>query len=68
MKWNGTDWNNYVNFRDYLNAYPEKAMVYDNCKQKLAMQFPNDRKNYTAGKKELITQLLKEESRWRAEQ
>ncbi|HIS63083.1 MAG TPA: GrpB family protein [Candidatus Scybalomonas excrementigallinarum] len=68
VKWNGTDWNNYVNFRDYLNVYPEKAMVYDNCKQKLAMQFPNDRKNYTAGKKELITQLLKEASRWRAEQ
>lgn len=32
VKWNGTERNNYVKFRDYLNAYPEKAMIYDNCK------------------------------------
>ena len=33
-----------------LVAYPEKAVLYDTCKQRLAMRFSNDRKKYTAGK------------------
>ncbi len=65
VQWNGAAWNNYINFRDYLNAYPEKAMMYDTCKQKLAMQFSNDRKSYTAGKEEMIQRLLAEASRWK---
>lgn len=65
VKWNGTQWNNYINFRDYLNAYPEKAMMYDACKQKLAMQFSNDRKSYTAGKEEIIQHLLAEARIWK---
>lgn len=67
VKWRGTEWNNYINFRDYLNTYPEKAMMYDKRKQKLAMQFSCDRKSYTAGKQELIDCLLKEASEWRSE-
>ncbi len=66
VKWNGTEWNNYINFRDFLNAYPEKAMLYDSCKQKLAMQFPNDRKSYTAGKEEIIQRLLTESRIWKS--
>lgn len=58
VKWDGVEWNNYINFRDYLNANPEKAMVYDDFKQKLAAQFSNDRKSYTAGKQEIIDQLI----------
>ena len=65
VKWNGTKWNNYINFRDYLNACPEKAMMYDTCKQKLAVQFSNERKNYTAGKEEMIQRLLAEASLWK---
>lgn len=65
VKWNGTAWNNYINFRDYLNAYPEKAMMYDELKQSLAVQFPYDRRSYTAGKQELIGQLLSEAAAWR---
>jgi len=37
-------------------------------KRKLAIQFSYDRKKYTAGKKEMIDQLLKEASIWRREQ
>lgn len=66
VKWNGTEWNNYINFRDYLNTYPEKAMLYDACKQKLAIRFSNDRKNYTAGKEEIIQHLLTEASIWKS--
>lgn len=68
VKWNGTAWNNYINFRDYLNASPEKAMIYDHCKQKLASQFSENRKGYTNGKQKLIDHLLEEAKIWKAEQ
>lgn len=65
VKWNEAEWKNYINFRDYLNACPEKAMLYDTCKQKLAMQYVNDRKSYTAGKEEMIKRLIAEASVWK---
>ena len=68
VKWNGEEWNRYINFRDYLNAFPEKAMRYDRCKQNLAVQFPDDRRQYTEGKRRLIERLLEEAGRWRAGQ
>ena len=60
VKWNGEEWNNYINFRNYLNCRPDKARLYDACKKKMASQFPDDRRSYTAGKQELIECLLKE--------
>lgn len=66
VKWNETEWNNYINFRDYLNTYPEKAKLYDTCKQKLAMRYSNDRKSYTAGKEEIIKRLIAEASVWKS--
>ena len=68
VEWNGSAWKNYINFRDYLNAFPEKARMYDACKQRLASRFPDDRKRYTAGKQERIDCLLAEAAVWRAEQ
>ena len=68
VKWNGTEWKNYINFRDYLNCHPDKAMIYDACKKKLALQFPDDRKSYTEGKQECIEYLLKEAYIWRQRQ
>ena len=65
VKWIGAEWNHYINFRDYLNECPEKAILYDTCKQKLAMQFSNDRKSYTAGKEKIIQRLLAEAKLWR---
>ena len=65
VKRDGADWNNYINFRDYLNANPEKAMMYDELKQDLAKRFPDDRKNYTAGKAEMIDRLLAEADVWK---
>lgn len=67
VKWNGTEWNNYINFRDYLNAYPEKAAMYETCKLRLATQFSNDRRSYTAGKEDLIKHLLEEANIWKLE-
>ena len=68
VKWKGKEWNNYINFRDYLNEHSEKAMLYDAYKQKLAMQFSDDRKSYTAGKEGIIQQLLTEAETWRGNQ
>ncbi len=65
VKWNGTEWENYINFRDCLNAFPEKAMKYDECKQDLAKKFPDDRKRYTEGKKNLIAELTEEAKMWK---
>ncbi len=66
VKWNGDKWNNYINFRDYLNAFPKKAAKYDNFKQKLSMQFSEKRKQYTEGKQELIEEFLEEARLWRS--
>lgn len=65
VKWNDTEWNNYINFRDYLNAFPQKAMIYDELKQKLAIQFPKERRQYTEGKQQLIDEFLEEARLWR---
>lgn len=68
VKWNGIEWNNYINFRDYLNAFPEKAKVYDMCKLNLAKQFPKDRSSYTNGKQTLVSALLEEAKEWKSKQ
>lgn len=65
VKENEAGWNNYISFRDYLNACPERAMLYDACKQRLAMLFSNDRKSYTAGKEKIIQCLLTEAAEWK---
>lgn len=65
VKHDSTNWDNYLNFRDYLNAYYDKAKQYDELKQELAVKFSDDRKAYTEGKKELIDKLLREAYEWR---
>lgn len=57
-------WNNYIDFRNYLNAFPEKAMKYDECKQNLAKKFSDDHRRYTEGKKKLIAELIEEAKMW----
>ena len=66
VEWNSTAWQNYINFRDYLNTYSEKAKAYDSLKCSLAEQFAENRGSYTSGKQELINQLLNEARVWRS--
>ena len=63
--WNSTPWWDYINFRDYLNAFPEKARSYDDLKCRLAMEYSQDRGSYTQSKQELIAKLLAEAACWR---
>lgn len=59
------EWNNYLNFRDYLNANQEAANVYEAVKEKMAELYPNDRNAYLEGKSEVVSKLLKNAEKWR---
>ena len=61
----GVDWRNYLNFRDYMNAHPERAAAYDRLKGELAEKYALDRGSYTAGKAEFIARILREAEAWR---
>ena len=63
--WNSEAWNHYIRFRDYLNTFPEKAHLYESLKQQLAVQYPDNRKLYTAGKQTLIERMLDEARVWK---
>ena len=65
VKYNSVNWQNYLNFRDFLNAFPEKARLYNELKQELAKKYASERKLYTDGKSELIKALLKEAEEWK---
>lgn len=51
-------WNNYINFRDYLNSHPQAAEEYCELKKSLAEQYANSRERYTALKSEFIHRVL----------
>lgn len=68
VNWGSDEWKNYINFRDYLNTFPEKAALYGNLKESLAKKYPDDRASYTRGKQGLISKLLKEADQWRSKE
>ena len=59
------EWNNYINFRDYLNSNIEAAREYEAVKLRLAEQYPDDRIAYTDGKQEVIDRLLADARVWK---
>ena len=65
VEWNSIAWNNYINFRDYLNTFSKYAKEYDDLKKKLSLQFAENRENYTAGKHEFIEKILKQAYSWK---
>lgn len=66
VKWNGTEWNNYLNFRDYLNANADIALQYQHLKEELEGKYMNDRSAYMQGKHALINEILENAGMWRA--
>ena len=62
------EWNNYINFRDYLNSSIEAAKEYEAVKLRLSEQYPDDRIAYTDGKQEVIDRLLVEARVWKIKQ
>jgi len=59
MKYNGSKWKSDLLFRDFLRTHPSKTKAYAHLKQRLAKQYPNDREQYTAGKKSFIEAVKK---------
>ena len=57
---NSKEWQNYINFRNYLNKTPEEAKAYEELKVSLAAAAPIDagREKYLAGKHDFITHIL----------
>ena len=49
-----------IAFRDYLQTHPDAAAEYDELKQELAREHPDDRPNYTEKKGEFIESILEQ--------
>ncbi len=62
VKRQGREWQDYIRFRDYLTANPARAKDYERLKESLADTYPTDRAAYTAGKADLIREILSEAS------
>ena len=66
VMYDSTEWNDYINFSDYLNENDEAAHEYAKLKLELARRFPKDRVAYMNGKSELISRLLGDAKKWRS--
>lgn len=65
----GSDsWQNYINFRDYLNCHQDDAQAYSALKTELYTEFSDDRKAYTDAKHNLVAEILDKAKKWRNEQ
>jgi GrpB-like predicted nucleotidyltransferase (UPF0157 family) len=62
----GTEWRDYLNFRDYLRAKPEEAKKYEALKLRLANECPIDsgRERYLSGKHDFIVETLRHALVW----
>lgn len=57
-------WHNYVDFRDYMNAFPEKANEYEALKIELSYRCNDVQTVYTNGKKAYMEKILPEARRY----
>lgn len=60
VKRNGTEWKNYIYFRDYLNSNENVALQYQRLKEELERKYADDRIAYTSGKQEMIDNILEQ--------
>jgi GrpB-like predicted nucleotidyltransferase (UPF0157 family) len=59
-------WNNYINFRDYMNAFPDVAIEYEALKLKLADENKNggNLHTYHDGKRDYVERLIDVANNW----
>ena len=60
LKIDSPQWRNYVDFRDYMNAFPAKAKEYENLKIELVEKCSNNQSAYTDGKQAFMSVCLLE--------
>lgn len=58
VRYGSSEWNNYINLRDYLNSHEEDAKAYSELKIQLSAKYPDDREAYTNAKGQMINDLL----------
>lgn len=56
---NDIQWNNFLKFRDILRNDPEIRNRYKALKEKLSTKYPDDRRSYTEGKNDFVSEILK---------
>jgi GrpB-like predicted nucleotidyltransferase (UPF0157 family) len=67
VEYNGDEWNNKVNFRDYMNNNIEKAKEYEKRKIKSMENNKNNVQNYHQNKEQFIYEKIKEANNWKKE-
>lgn len=60
LPYDSLQWHNYVDLRDYMNAFPEKAREYEVLKLRLAEECDNVQTAYTDGKHDYMERTLAE--------
>ena len=65
VKYNGDEWNNKINFRDYMNNNIEKAKEYEKVKIKSMENNENNVQNYHKNKELFVLESIKEANNWK---
>jgi GrpB-like predicted nucleotidyltransferase (UPF0157 family) len=65
---NEEEWNNQINFRDYMNDNITEARNYEKLKIELQMSNRFNRGNYTKGKEEYIKEIIRKAKEWKKSQ
>lgn len=60
LVYDSLQWHNYVDLRDYMNAFPEKAKEYEELKLRLVEECDNVQTAYTDGKHDYMERTLAE--------
>ena len=58
LPYDSLQWHNYVDLRDYMNAFPERAKEYEALKLRLAEECNNVQTAYTDGKHDYMEKTL----------
>jgi GrpB-like predicted nucleotidyltransferase (UPF0157 family) len=65
VKHNNVEWNNHVNFRDYLNSNHDEAKKYEKLKIELMEKNKDNREEYTKNKEEYLLKLFEKAKEWK---
>jgi GrpB-like predicted nucleotidyltransferase (UPF0157 family) len=64
VKAGSQQWDNYINFRDYMNAFPAATREYEALKLRLAQENRNAYHSYLNGKQGYIAEIIKTANLW----
>jgi GrpB-like predicted nucleotidyltransferase (UPF0157 family) len=65
VKYDGEEWNNKINFRDYMNNNIDKAKEYEKLKIKLMEKNKENHSNYHKNKELFIKEVIKKANKWK---